>query len=131
MTCSPYIFFDGNCKEALEFYASVFHLEVPETVPYSTIPDMPTEYADYILHATLPIAGGQIMFSDGPPGFVVAKGNNVAICLALKDKEEIKRICSELSEGGEILHPLGQTFFSELYCMFDDKFGIKWQLTME
>ena len=109
----------------------MFRLEAPEIQTYAVIPGTPPEAADKVLHATLPIAGSRMMFSDGPPDFVSTKGNSFAVCLGFEDKEEIKRIYEELSADGEILHPLEKTFFSELYCMFIDKFGIKWQLTAE
>jgi len=133
MSCNVFIHFNGNCREALAFYQSVFRLDAPEIMTYGGAPGTPndtsSEDSDRVLYATLPIAGSNMMFSDCPSSFDFVNGNNIAISLGFSDKDEIKRIFAELSEDGVVHMPLGKTFFSELFCMFTDKFGITWQLS--
>jgi len=130
MSCNVFIHFGGDCREALEFYASVFRLEAPEITTYGGAPGgSAPEDSDRVLYAMLPIAGSRMMFSDCPSSFPINKGNNIAISLGFDDKDEIRRVFTELSEGGEVHMPLGETFFSELFCMFTDKFGITWQIS--
>ena len=71
-----------------------------------------------------------MMFSDCIPGSGYIKGTNIALTLGTGDADEIKRIYAALSEGGSIKMELGKTFFSELYGMITDKFGITWQLSL-
>jgi len=130
MTCNVFINFDGNCRAAVTFYASVFKLQLPDFMTYGSAPDGANpQDAERILYATLPIAGGNMMFSDCLSGFPHNIGNNIAVVIGLDDKEEITRIYNELSEDGAIHMPLGQTFFSELFAMVTDKFGITWQIS--
>ena len=135
MSCNVYINFDGNCRQAVEFYQKVFKLDAPDIMTYGQAPDLPGHIPasdmERILHTRLPIAGGNMMFADCPSIIPLTKGDNVAISLGFTDKKEIERIFNELSEGGDVIMPLGKTFFSELFAMFKDKFGIIWQLSAE
>ena len=133
MSFDVFINFDGDCRAALEFYAGVFGLEVPTHImTYGQNPGGGVADADKdrILYASLPIFGCNVMFSDCPSGSDFVKGTNIALTLGTTDAEEIKRIYSALSDGGEVAMPLGKTFFSELYGMATDKFGITWQLSL-
>ena len=130
MSCNVFINFNGNCRDALAFYQSVFRLDAPEIMTYGSAPDAPqNEDSDRVLYAMLPIAGSNMMFSDCPASFDHVCGNNIAITLGLSDADEINRVFAELSEGGTVFMPPGKTFFSDLFCMFADKFGITWQLS--
>ena len=135
MSCNPYINFDGTCRPALEFYQSVFKLEAPQIMTYGDAPGLPPDASDEdknrVLHAMLPICGSHMMFSDCPASFPLVQGNNVTISLGFAGKEEATRIYNELSAGGVIHMPLEKTFFSELFSMFTDKFGILWQVSLE
>ena len=129
MSCNVFINFNGNCRDALEFYSNVFRLDAPEIMTYGDNPGGASpEDAGRVLYAMLPIASSRMMFSDCPSGFEHITGNNVMISLGLECPQEIERIFNELSEGGVVQMPPGKTFFSELFCMFTDKFGITWQL---
>ena len=132
MSCNVYINFDGNCRAAVEFYQAVFRLDAPQIMTYGQIPGGGGNPQDNerVLNTMLPIVGSRMMFSDCPSGFPLVKGNNVAVTLGFSDAEEIKRVFSELSQGGEIHIPLEKTFFSEMFAMFTDKFGILWQVSL-
>jgi len=133
MTFDVFLNFNGDCRTALEFYASVFKLAMPAHImTYGQAPDFTIQEADKdrILYASLPIFGCNVMFSDCPPGSDYVKGINIALTLGTDDASEIERLYSALSDGGFIAMKLGKTFFSELYCMITDKFGITWQISL-
>jgi len=132
MTFDVFLNFDGDCREALEFYAGVFGLPMPDQImTYDQIPgsDFGTGNEGRVTYANLPIFGSNIMFSDCPAGSKFVKGTNITLTLGTADGEEIKRIFDALAAGGEVAMPLGKTFFSELYGMVTDKFDITWQLS--
>ena len=131
MSFDVFINFDGDCRAALEFYAKVFKLDMPEQImTYEQAPGFEGDGGDRIIYASLPIFGCNVMFSDCPPNSGYVKGTNIALTLGTTDADEIKRLYTELSEGGFVNMELGKTFFSELYCMITDKFGITWQLSL-
>lgn len=134
MKLEMFINFDGNCREALEFYAKVFKSEIGEVMTYGDAPsdpNYPLNEADRnkICYAGMPVGGMVLMFSDSPTGGEFVKGNNVCPTIGSDDKDEITRMYNELKEGGEVYMELGQTFFSELFGMVEDKFGVIWQLS--
>ena len=133
MTFDVFINFNGDCRAALEFYASVFKLDIPEHImTYGQAPGFHVQEADKdrVLYASLPIFGSNVMLSDCPPGSEHVKGTNIALTLGTSDASEIERLYAALSDGGVVNMELGKTFFSELYCMVTDKFGITWQLSL-
>jgi len=137
MACNVFINFNGNCRDALEFYTQVFKLSAPKIMTYGEAhgPKDSTPTADIgrVLYATLPIAGGNMMFSDCPSDFHHVTGNNFAVTLRYNKNDilDVKRIFAELCCGGKIAMPLEPTFFSELFGMVTDKFGVTWQLSVE
>ncbi|MCL2571660.1 MAG: VOC family protein [Defluviitaleaceae bacterium] len=132
MSFDVFLNFDGDCRQAMEFYAGVFKLEMPgHIMTYDEAPgfQVPDEAKNRILYSTLPIFGCNVMFSDCPPGQHYVKGTNIALTLGTNDATEIERLYNALKEGGVVNMELGKTFFSELYAMVTDKFGITWQLS--
>jgi PhnB protein len=131
MSLDVFIAFDGDSRKALEFYAKVFKLEMPKQImTYAQNPEgASAEDKDRILYACMPMFGQNVMFSDCPSGREFVKGNNIMLTIGLSDAEEIRRIFRELSESGEVYMPLEKTFFSELFGMVCDQFGIIWQLS--
>jgi PhnB protein len=131
---SPYINFDGNCREALEFYAKVFGSEASDIMTYGQMPPdpsfpIPEKDKEHVMHSTMPIFGCNIMFCDVPSDMPLTKGDNINPTLSSDDKAEIQRVFAALADGGEVLMPLENTFWSELYGMVQDKYGIIWQLS--
>ncbi len=134
MSFSLFINFGGECREALTFYAKVFRSEVQHLMKYSDAPPsngyvMPDEDKNRVMYAHVNIFGTVIMFSDFPSGMELIKGNNLSPTLGSDDEEEIRRVFGELSAGGEVGMELQKTFWSDLYGMVTDKFGITWQLS--
>jgi PhnB protein len=133
MKLELFINFNGNCREAVEFYAKVFKSEVSNLMTYRQAPSAPncpiTESdKDKVCYAGVVIGDMVVMFCDMPDCSPVVMGNNINPTVSMGDKEEVKRIFNEMKDGGEILMELQQTFFSELYGMVKDKFGVVWQI---
>jgi len=133
MQLELFINFDGNCREAVEFYAKVFKSTVNNLMTYGDAPPDPS-YAlneadkDRIMYAGVPFGGTVVMFMDYPSGSEFTIGNNITPTINADDKDEVTRIFNELKEGGEVYMELQKTFFSEWYGMVEDKFGIIWQI---
>jgi PhnB protein len=128
----PYLFFDGNCRAALSFYAEVFGGQPGPVMTYGQMPGGPAAAADRerILYATLPAFGVTIMFSDRPSGTPHVVGSHLALSLGTADPAEVRRVFAALAEGGRIDQPLGPQFFSPLYGMVTDRFGVLWMVNL-
>lgn len=136
MSFSLFINFNGNCREAVDFYARVFRSEVVGQMTFGQMPqrpDFPLEESDKekILYAGVTIFGTNIMFSDVPSGVPFIQGNTFSPTLGTTDMNEVKRIFAELKEGGQVEMELQKTFWSDCFGMVVDKFGIRWQLSLE
>lgn len=130
MALDVFLTFDGDCRQALEFYAKVFGQEMPKQImTYGQSPEPVSEAdKDRVMYADMPLFGMNMMFSDMPSGSEYTKGNNFAMTLGLSDEIELKRIFQALGESGTVYMPLEKTFFSELFGMVRDQFGVIWQL---
>ena len=134
MQLELFINFDGNCREAVGFYAEVFKSSVNNLMTYGESPPGPNYTVseadkDRIMYAGVPLGGMVVMFMDIPSGTPLIEGNNINPTISIGDKDEMTRIFNELKSGGEVYMELQKTFFSELYGMVCDKFGISWQLS--
>ena len=121
--------FDGDCRDALDFYAKAFRQEASPPMTYGEAPgfDIPEEHKNRIIYADLPIFGIHLMMADCSPGAHFVRGNNISLSLGTSDADELRRLFEALSDGGEVDMPLGKTFFNELFGMVTDQFGITWQ----
>ena len=133
MKLELFINFDGDCREAVEFYAEVFRSEVHNLMTYGQAPPDPANPIaegdrDRVMYAGIPIGDIVAMFMDTPSGYPLIRGNNINPTLSMADKDEVARVFSGLAEGGTVHMALQQTFFSELYGMVEDKFGVIWQI---
>jgi PhnB protein len=138
MPISPYLNFDGNTREAVEFYARVFETEPQQVTTFGDGPEnpdypLPEAARNRIMHARIYVDGTPLMFSDiwpGMPGeFTV--GNNFNLTITGKDRAKMERQFYALAEGGSIGMPLQETFWSKLYGQVRDKFGIEWQVSLD
>lgn len=132
MAIDVYINFNGNCREAVEYYAEVFGTEKPQIMTFGeTPPDpnftLPEEAKNLVMHTRLNISGSNVMFSDTFPGMPFVAGNNISLAFHSKDMDEIKSLFHKLKEGGKVGMELQETFWSNLYGSVTDKFGIEWQ----
>jgi PhnB protein len=138
MALSVYLNFDGNCREAVEFYADVFNTEIQEIMTFDQMPEdedipIPEAVKDKILHTHLDIKGTMVMFSDCLPGMgpPLTVGNNVSLTVISEDLAEIQRLYDRLREGGSVEMELQETFWSKAYASVTDRFGVPWQLDLD
>ncbi|MED3551063.1 VOC family protein [Cytobacillus praedii] len=134
MAVEVYLTFNGNCREAVEYYAEVFGTEKPQIMAFGDSkpnPEypLPEEAKDLVMHARLTISGSTVMFSDTFPGSPFTQGNNITLAIVSKDINEIKSAFNKLKEGGTVGMELQETFWSKCYGQLTDKFGIGWQLS--
>lgn len=125
----PYLNFDGNCREAMEFYKSCLGGELTfMTVEGSPMASqVPENYKNQIMHSSLQAEGITLMASDTLGFHELKLGNNVSLCLVGNSEDEVKTLFSKLSEGGKVSAPLKEEFFG-WFGMFTDKFGIQWMV---
>ena len=124
---NPYINFNGNAKEAMEFYTSVFggKLEM-NTYKEGGMPHDPSE-ENKIMHAMLVADNGiTLMASDTPKGWDYNPGTNISISLSGDDDAELNGYWDKLSEGAKIDAPLEKAPWGDTFGMITDKFGIRW-----
>ncbi len=138
MPINPYLNFAGNCRQAVEYYAEVFHTEKPQIMTFGEMPPapdqnftLPEEAKNLVLHARLVISGTPVMFSDVFPGMEFHVGNNVSLAVASTNRDEILSAFNKLKEGGTVHMDLQETFWSKLYGNVRDKFGTEWQLSLD
>jgi PhnB protein len=122
-----YLTFNGNCKEAMNFYKDCFGGQL-QLMLVGESPDtaqMPKEYHGQIMHSMLESGKINLMASDNMSPEPVAAGHNVRLCLVGESQTEIETLFAKLSEGGKVTNPLAKVFFG-VYGDLTDKFGIDW-----
>ncbi|MFD3257612.1 VOC family protein [Paenibacillus lentus] len=134
MAVDVYFNFNGNCREAVEFYADVFNTEAPQIMTFGEAPPnpeykLPEEAKDLVMHARINVNGSNVMFSDVFPGMPYVQGNNITLAFVSTDLDEIKSVFHKLKEGGTVNMELQETFWSKCYGSVKDKFGTEWQVS--
>lgn len=137
MIVQPYLCFEGRCAEALAFYQSAIGAEIEMSMRFDENPDpggmacgdgdMPQPPGDKILHASFRVGETQLMASDGMCSGN-AKFEGISLSLTARDEAEADRLFGALGEGGQVLMPLGKTFFSPRFGMVTDRFGVCWMV---
>lgn len=130
MQVEPYLFFDGRCEEALEFYRRALGAEVTNLMRFKDSPDpgMCAPVAgDKVMHARFRIGETEVLASDGRcEGRPVFQG--FALSLTVPNEAEAERLFAALGEGGQVQMPLAKTFFSARFGMIADRFGVSWMI---
>jgi PhnB protein len=133
MPVTPYLFFDGRCEEALEFYKKALGAEVGAIMRNRESPDepppgmLPPNSGDKILHGEFTIKGTVLMASDGSCGGK-PRFEGISLTYPADTPAEADRVFGALSEGGQVHMPLTKTFFSPKFGMLADKFGVGWMV---
>jgi len=129
-TVQPYLFFDGRCEEAIEFYRSTLGAEVAMLSRFKDCPD-PNACApgteDKVMHASLRIGDTTLMASDGRCEGK-SKFEGFSLSLTVRDEAEAERLFASLADGGQVQMPLAKTFFSPRFGMVADRFGVSWMV---
>jgi len=124
-----YLSYNGNCAEAMAFYARVLDAKVEALITYAQMPDgdpVPPEHADRIMHAHLVHPDFALMAGDTPPGVPFEGIKGAMLALTYPSAAEARRIFGALAEGGTVQMPLGETFWAEAFGMVIDRFGTPW-----
>jgi len=133
MEMEPYLFFSGNCQEALDFYKGLFGGEIGEIMRWKDAPpDMSfgPEYANRIMHAEFSSPAVKFMASDSRPTTQYGDGR-ISLSLNTRDASEAKRVFAALADGGNVEVPLEKAFWNALFGMLTDKFGIDWMVNCQ
>ncbi|MBB3108869.1 PhnB protein [Paenibacillus phyllosphaerae] len=136
LRCIPYLMLDGTAKEAIDFYEKALGGKLLFCQTFGEMPEnpefpLPAEAKDRVSHATIKVGETDIMFSDTFPGQPYQSGSLVTICLSTDDKEQAQQFYEALQEGGRVVMPLQETFFSPGYGIVTDKFGVTFQVYTE
>ena len=135
MSISTYLTFDGNCRQAFEFYRAVFggDFHVFSTFADSP-PDMGVSEAEKsnVMHVSLPIGDSVLMGSDNsshaPP---VNVGNNFSLSVTAESRENADQLLAALAESGNVTMPMADAFWGAYFGMCTDQFGISWMVVCE
>lgn len=134
MQVQPYLFFEGRCEEAIDFYRKALGAEVIMLMRFTDNPEppsadcvMPAGSGDKVMHASLRIGESTVLVSDGrcqdQPNF-----GGFSLSLTATDAAEAARLFAALGDGGDVRMPLGKTFFSPAFGMVADRFGMPWMV---
>ncbi|WP_347490955.1 VOC family protein [Desulfoscipio sp. XC116] len=131
---TPYLIFNGNCKEALDFYQKAFESKIGMSMPYgeyvpSGVEKLPSDLSVWVLHAEMQICGTTFWFADEVG--ILTKGNVVRLTATVPTNGEAQKIFDWLKENGEITLPPTETFYSTFHAALTDKFGIPWNIVAE
>jgi PhnB protein len=126
----PYLFFDGNCREAMEFYKSALggELQIMALKDTPVAAQFPPEKADQVMHADLHNALIALMASDNLDDSTVKAGNQVSLMLSCSSEAELRGFFEALSKGGKVDQPVRQEFWGDIYGQLTDKFGLQWMM---
>lgn len=125
----PYLCFDGNCQEAMNFYHSVLGGElILNTFGLFDSPEMPVpaDQKDKIMHAMLDNGSLTVMASDNMPGQKINFGDSVSLSISGDNQTQLTALFEALSEGGTVSMPLAKQVWGDIFGMFTDKYGIHW-----
>ena len=130
MKLEPYLFFDGRCEEAIEFYRKALGAEVTMLMRYKESPEpaqAPPGSDNKIMHAAFRIGETTVMASDGyckgKPSF-----QGVSLSITAPDVARADKMFAALADGGQVHQPLTKTFFSPRFGMVADRFGLGWMI---
>jgi PhnB protein len=130
MQVEPYLFFDGRCEEAIEFYKAKLGAEVTMLARFKDSPEggtVPPGSEDKVMHARFRLGDTAVLASDGGcqgnPSF---KGFSLSLNAASED--DAVKMFTALSDGGQVRMPLTKTFFSPSFGMVADRFGVSWMV---
>lgn len=136
MIVQPYLFFDGRCEEAIDFYRSKLGAKVDMMMRFSDSPQppppgmVPPGSENKIMHASFRIGETEVMASDGSclgkPSF-----QGFSLSITAPTVPEAERLFAALSEGGQVQMPMGKTFFASAFGMVGDRFGVLWMIMTE
>lgn len=130
MHLEPYVFFEGRCEEAIEFYRKAIGAEVTMLMRFKDSPEpemCPPGAEEKVMHAVVRVGDATIMVSDGNCGGQSAF-QGFALTLSVTEEAEADRLFRALSDGGQVQMDLARTFWSPRFGMVQDRFGVLWMV---
>jgi PhnB protein len=134
MQVQPYLFFDGRCEEAVEFYRKALGAEVMMLMRFKDSPEphapgvVAPDAADKVMHMSFRIGETTLLASDGPCPKGQPSFHGISLTLTVPDAAAAERLFAALAEGGQVQVPLAHTFFSPRFGMVADRFGVGWMI---
>jgi PhnB protein len=128
---TPYLFFRGDAAEAIALYEQALGAKVEVVQHFREVPgeEIPPEWAERVMHATLRLGETRIMLSDLPPDQSPSSGCRVEISLEFDDGEEMSRCFQALSAGGRVRSEVADVFWGGKFGTLVDRFGIEWMFS--
>jgi len=130
MQVQPYLFFDGRCDEALDFYKKTLGAKVDMLMRFKEAPDqsmVAPGSGEKVMHCAFHVGDTQVLASDGrcmgKPSF-----QGFALTITARDNAEAERLFGALGDGGQVQMPMAETFFATRFGMVADKFGASWMV---
>ena len=133
MQVQPYLFFDGRCEEAVDFYRSAIGAEVTMLMRFKDSPEphepgmVPPGAEEKVMHVSFRIGETTVLASDGRCAGQ-ASFQGFALSLTVLDDAEAERVFAALADGGQVQMPLTKTFFASRFGMIADRFGVSWMI---
>ena len=132
MKLEPYLFFNGRCEEAIEFYRTALGASVTMLMRFDESPDpplmpLPPDWGRKVMHASISLGDTALMASDGMTSGN-AKFEGFSLSIAVADAAAAQRAFDALAAGGQVRMPLGKTFWSPCFGMLADRFGVGWMV---
>ena len=127
----PYLTFDGNCREAMEFYARTLRAEIESMFTFAGTPSeeyVKPEARGQIMHASLTLKGQTILMASDAGGMPYEQAGGMSVSIVMDDTPEAERIFAELSQGGKVTMPLDKTFWAARFGMCVDRYGTPWMI---
>ena len=134
MKINAYLTFNGNCEEAMRFYARSLGGTLDPINTFGDTPacdHVPADYRDKIMHARLTVGDQVLMASDNMPDYPYDGIKGCSIALNVDSIAEAQRVFAALSEQGQVIMPLDKTFWAASFGMFVDRFGVPWMVNCE
>ena len=136
MPILTYLSFNGNCRQAFDFYKEVFGGEYLMLETFANGPaemGIPEAEFNNVMHTSLSIGDGVIMGSDSPSNFgpPPVVGNNFSLTFPTQSREETDALFAKISEGGTVTMQPADMFWGAYFGSCIDKFGINWQFNFE
>ena len=131
MQLNPYLFFNGDCEQALRFYEKHLGGKIEALMRYGEAPEgTPIESTkDKIMHARIRIGDSLVMASDAHANY--SKPQGFFLSIPVETPEEAERVYRPLSDGGSVILALDKTFFARKFAMLVDRFGTPWMINCE
>jgi len=125
---NPYLTFNGNCREAMEFYQSVLGGELTVNTFGEFGGD--ASIADKVMHAMIVGGKGTLMASDGAPGVPFTPGNTITVSLSGSHSEGLEEAWTKLADGGQVTLPFEKQMWGDVFGQLVDRFGVPWMVNV-